>query len=231
MTNPTDFAKLVPGFDFMQNLMKSAGQGLPNLNQWIAPTLDPEEINKRIEQLKTVQFWLEQNSRMLSASIQALEVQRMTLATLNKMNMPMDSLRNAFSMKLPQSMAPLTAAAEPAPAPKAAPRKPRATANATGATQPSAAAAPGHASGASSAGSAASAGGLPDPMQWWGALTQQFGELAANALKDTGAEAAKKMAGDLSSAAFKGVMELPGAVANAAAGAAKSAVLGKRAKR
>lgn len=217
MTQPADFAKLVPGFDFMQNLMKSAGQGLPNLNQWIAPTLDPEEINKRIEQLKTVQFWLEQNSRMLSASIQALEVQRMTLTTLSKMNMPLDSLREAFSMKVPDTMAPFGAVPEPAPepepepapAPKAAPQKPRATATVKGGKWPSEAAA---------STSSASAAGLPDPMQWWGALTQQFGELAANALKDTGAEAAKKMAGDLSSAALKGVMDLP-------------AALGKRAKK
>ena len=191
--------------------MKSAGQGLPNLNQWIAPTLDPDEINKRIEQLKTVQFWLEQNSRMLSASIQALEVQRMTLTTLSKMNMPLDSLREAFSMKLPETMAPFGAAPEPAsepepeptPAPKAAPQKHRATATVKGEARPSEAAA---------STSSASAAGLPDPMQWWGALTQQFGELAANALKDTGAEAAKKMANDLSSAALKGVMDLPAAM-------------------
>ena len=210
MTQPADFAKLVPGFDFMQNLMKSAGQGLPNLNQWIAPTLDLEEINKRIEQLKTVQFWLEQNSRMLSASIQALEVQRMTLSTLNKMNMPLDSLREAFSMKVPDAMAPFGGPSEPAPAPKAAPQKPRAKATVKNAKRPSAAAA------SASSASSDSASGVPDPMQWWGALTQQFGELAANALKDTGAEAAKKMAGDLSSAALKGVMDLPAALAKRA---------------
>ena len=82
MTSPTDFARLVPGFDFLQGLMKNAGQTLPHMNQWIAPTLDPEELGKRIEQLRTVQFWLEQNARVLATTIQALEVQRMTLSTL-----------------------------------------------------------------------------------------------------------------------------------------------------
>ena len=59
---------------------------MPSVGQWIAPTLDPAEIDKRIEELRTVQFWLEQNARMLAATIQALEVQRMTLSTLKTMN-------------------------------------------------------------------------------------------------------------------------------------------------
>jgi hypothetical protein len=33
-----------------------------------------------------------------------------------------------------------------------------------------------------------------DPMQWWGALTQQFTTLAAQAVKDTAADAARAMA-------------------------------------
>jgi hypothetical protein len=32
-------------------------------------------------------------------------------------------------------------------------------------------------------------------MQWWGALTQQFTELATNALKDGAAETARSLAG------------------------------------
>ena len=59
---------------------------MPSIGQWIAPTLNPEELEKRIEELRTVQFWLEQNARMLGATIQALEVQRMTLSTLKTMN-------------------------------------------------------------------------------------------------------------------------------------------------
>ena len=70
--------KLVPGFEFLQGLVKNAGAAMPSVGQWIAPTLDPAEIDKRIEELRTVQFWLEQNARMLAATIQALEVQRMT---------------------------------------------------------------------------------------------------------------------------------------------------------
>ena len=32
-------------------------------------------------------------------------------------------------------------------------------------------------------------------MQWWGALTKQFTELATNAMKDNTADAAKNLAG------------------------------------
>ncbi|MFZ2988434.1 PhaM family polyhydroxyalkanoate granule multifunctional regulatory protein, partial [Ideonella sp.] len=86
MTEENHFAKLLPGFDFLQGLVKNANAALPNMGQWVAPTLNPEELEKRIEELRTVQFWLEQNARILGATIQAMEVQRMTLSTLQTMN-------------------------------------------------------------------------------------------------------------------------------------------------
>ena len=69
---------------------------MQGFGQWVAPTLDPEELDKRIQELKTVQFWLEQNARLLATTIQALEVQRMTLSTLQSMNLPMTELRDAL---------------------------------------------------------------------------------------------------------------------------------------
>ena len=71
------------------------------MGQWVAPTLNPEELEKRIEELRTVQFWLEQNARMLGATIQALEVQRMTLSTLKTMNVQMEDLRDSLKIKVP----------------------------------------------------------------------------------------------------------------------------------
>ncbi|MEY2684210.1 MAG: hypothetical protein RJA09_1354, partial [Pseudomonadota bacterium] len=77
------FGKYVPGFEFLQNLAKQAtgatGAALPG--HWVAPTFSVEDLDKRIQELKTVHFWLDQNAKALSATIQALEVQRMTLAT------------------------------------------------------------------------------------------------------------------------------------------------------
>jgi len=155
------FGKLVPGFDFLQNLVKNAGAALPGIGQWVAPTLDPAELEKRISELRTVQFWLEQNARMLAATIQALEVQRMTLSTLKTMNVPMADLRDTLMIKPAQADAPKAAAtAKPAATAPAAP-------------------APGNA---------------VDPMQWWGALTSQFTQLATHAMKDGAADAAKALA-------------------------------------
>lgn len=77
--------------------MKAGSAASSPTAQWMSPTLDPKALDERIEQLKTVQFWLEQNTRMLQASIQALEVQRMTLATLESMNVPVSQWAQAFS--------------------------------------------------------------------------------------------------------------------------------------
>jgi hypothetical protein len=78
-SSPPDFSKWVPGFDFLQKLAATPTQSAPSASAWVAPTLDPKELEKRIQDLRTVKFWLEQNTQAVSATIQALEVQRMTL--------------------------------------------------------------------------------------------------------------------------------------------------------
>src|SRR6478736_10287612 len=98
-----NFTKFVPGFEFLQGLVKNAGAALPGIGQWVAPTLNPEELSKRIDELRTVQFWLEQNARMLAATIQALEVQRMTLSTLKTMNLPLAELRESMTLRPPEA--------------------------------------------------------------------------------------------------------------------------------
>ena len=182
MIDTSAFTKLVPGFDFLNNLMQNAGQATPAIGQWVAPTLDPAELEKRIGELKTVQFWLEQNARMIGVTVQALEVQRMTLSTLQSMNV---DLRNALTLpEAPDSAAAAPAAPEAAPEPLAASFT-RAFADAA-APAPAAAApaAPSATPDADADAAAAAAKPAVDPMQWWGALTQQFGELAAKAMQD-----------------------------------------------
>ena len=186
MADALSFTKLVPGFDFLQGLAKTAGSALPSIGQWVAPTLNPEELEKRIDELRTVQFWLEQNARMLGATIQALEVQRMTLSTLKTMNVQMGDLRDSLKIAMPGMPSMFTApaaaavveptaepAAEPTPEPVRKPASKAPAEHAAAATVPAAV----------------------DPMQWWGALTKQFTELATNAMKDNAADAAKTMAG------------------------------------
>ena len=191
MTDASAFTKFVPGFEFLQGLVKNAGAALPGIGQWVAPTLNPEELAKKIEELRTVQFWLEQNARLLGATIQALEVQRMTLSTLQSMNVPLADLRDALKVPafpIPDAMATAWPSVPPelaAAAAKAMPTLPK---------LPTAAAA------AKPKKATASTPSLPqavDPMQWWGALSQQFTQLAATAMKDTAADAAKNLAGAL----------------------------------
>ncbi len=158
MDNPDmdAFGKFVPGFEFLQNLARQATggaapgaqaglAGMPPLNHWVAPTFDIDELDKRIQDLRAVHFWLDQNTKALSATIQALEVQRMTLATLKGMNMSLAEV--AESMKMRPVSEP------PPPAPETTP--------------PPAAPSP-----------------AVDPMQWWGALNQQFQTIAAGAVKE-----------------------------------------------
>jgi len=149
--DPTGFGQFVPGFDFLQKLAQG---GSTPMAGWVAPTMDAEALDKRIGELKAVQFWLDQNAAALKATIQALEVQKMTLATLKSMNVPMPGAGMAW------------------PAPGAA-----------AAARPAAAQ-------ASKAPAAASATPMADPMQYWGALTQQFQQIASQAMKDAAARSA-----------------------------------------
>lgn len=169
------FAKFVPGFDFLQNLAKGATQAvpqMPNLSNWIAPSLNEEELDKRIAELKAVHFWLDQNSKALGATVQALEVQKLTLATLKGMNLSMGEVANAFKFKAADTTPePTSKAAEKAVEKAAEKVEEKAQAEADKPAEP-----------ASKPASAAA--GLVDPMQLWTALTQQFQHIAAGAMKE-----------------------------------------------
>jgi len=193
------FGKFVPGFDFLQNLAKGASQSIPqmpNLANWVAPSLNPEELEKRIGELKAVHFWLEQNSRALGATIQALEVQKMTLATLKGMNFNLGDVASAFKFKAPDSQA------------SDEPRAPAKAATASGTTSSATSNGGDPDKGAAKSGkSAEGAAAMVDPMQLWGALTQQFQQIAAGALKDVASnpalDATKTMAAGFASEVAK----------------------------
>uniref|UniRef100_C5CLK7 Uncharacterized protein n=1 Tax=Variovorax paradoxus (strain S110) TaxID=543728 RepID=C5CLK7_VARPS len=186
-SQPFDFSQFVPGFDFLKNLAGggaggaagSAVPGLPSLASWVAPTLSVEEVDKRIQELKTVQYWLEQNGHALKATIQALEVQKMTLSTLRGMNVRMEDIASAFT-KQAAAVAP---AAAPAPAAAAAPAEPEAEPEEEKAPAPAKKARSKPASAAAASGGNGAAGVI-DPMQWWGSLTEQFQQIASSALQD-----------------------------------------------
>lgn len=230
MSDTSGFGKFVPGFEFLQNLAGQAAGGvaqgleksipqLPNLGNWVAPTFNVEDLEKRIEELKAVHFWLDQNAKALGATIQALEVQKMTLATLKTMNFSLGDVANALKIKAADTVANFTGATparaasgtqfagleipprtygapapadagEPAAAPPPAPRR----------RPPARKSKP-------AASASVPAGGVVDPVQWWGALSQQFQSIAANAMKDaarqTTLDTTRKVASGLTEHAVK----------------------------
>ncbi|MGC9161938.1 MAG: PhaM family polyhydroxyalkanoate granule multifunctional regulatory protein [Thiomonas sp.] len=156
MAQPAEFKDFIPGMEYFQTLLKGAGLS-SQFASWVAPTLDVQEIEQRITDLKAVAGWLEANARMTQNMIQALEVQRMTLQALRSMNVDMQAFAQGLAAEPPPKASdtaqPAQSAAQDSAAPPAQP-----------------AAAP-----------------LFDPLQWWNAVTQQFTELASKAMQDSGA--------------------------------------------
>lgn len=233
------FGKFVPGFDFLQNLAKGATQNIPqmpNLGNWVAPTLNVEELDKRIDELKAVQFWLDQNAMALKATIQALEVQKMTLATLKGMNFNMGDVANAFKLKAAdkvmsgvQKVTDTAAGAAGAVSGVAGAVTGVASGMASMASDVASAATGKRAAAKAATKSAATPGGIVDPLQWWGALTQQFQQIAASAMKDaakqTAVDTTRHMATGLAKEAIKsasGIARTPARKAAAKKAAGKT---------
>lgn len=231
MSNSPDsgFGKFVPGFDFLQSLAKGASSSIPqmpNLANWVSPSLNLEELEKRVEELKAVHFWLDQNSKALGATIQALEVQKMTLATLKGMNFNLGDVANAFKLKAADSMA---------VGMKSVGDRAASTAKTISDVASDVASS---VSGRSKADKSSKSGttpkpasgiaGLVDPMQLWGSLTQQFQQIAASAMKDatknTAIDVTKNMATGFAKEALKaGKKAASGAAAKSRTTARKTA--------
>lgn len=244
------FGKYVPGFEFLQNLASQAAGGvaqglgnslpqMPNLGHWVAPTFNVEELDKRIEELKAVHFWLDQNTKALAATVQALEVQKMTLATLKTMNFSLGDVANALKIKAADAVAGFTAAATPAPHtptqfagleipprtygnPTAQePQQEEPEAEPEAEEEPAPEPAPRKAAARKAPAPEPAAGGVVDPMQWWGALSQQFQTIAANAMKDvakqTALDTTRQVASGLTEQAVKTATGMAGKAVGKAA--------------
>ena len=195
----TGFGKFVPGFDFLQNLAKGASNNIPqmpNLGNWVAPTLNVEELEKRIEELKAVHFWLEQNSRALGATIQALEVQKMTLATLKGMNFNIGDVANAIKLKAAESVS----SGVQRVTERATSTAQAISDVATGSHRPAS-------KGKKPRSMASAVSGIVDPLHLWGSLAQQFQQIAAGAMKEattkTAMDVTKNMASGMAKEALK----------------------------
>lgn len=170
--------------DFVKNLwgsMSVPGMGMPGIT---APTMSVEELDKKISDLKAVEAWLNLNTSMLRGSIQALEVQRGTIATLKSMGaslaaaitQPGASEKTVFeSVPYASAFFQQATPAAPAPAPKPAPAP-------APAPEPAAAV-------PDDAGNQAAAQ-LANPSAWWNLLQDQFKQAVSTAMSPDAASAA-----------------------------------------
>ncbi|MGK5031147.1 PhaM family polyhydroxyalkanoate granule multifunctional regulatory protein [Janthinobacterium sp. MDT1-19] len=174
--------------DFVKNLwgsMSVPGMGMPGIT---APTMSVEELDKKISDLKAVEAWLNLNTSMLRGSIQALEVQRGTIATLKSMGaslaaaitQPGASEKTVFeSVPYASAFFQQAAPAAPAPAQKPAP-----------APAPAPAAAPEPAAAAPTDAGSQAAAQLANPNAWWNLLQDQFKQAVSTAMSPDAASAA-----------------------------------------
>ncbi|OZI77181.1 PhaM family polyhydroxyalkanoate granule multifunctional regulatory protein [Bordetella genomosp. 12] len=132
------------------------GQSLP-----LTPPMNLEDLERRIAELRTVEGWLRLNLQMLSSSIQGMEVQRATIATLRSF-VGSASGSAAGSEGDPS---PLEVALGLRPAKADKPAKPEASAAADGA----------EAAGSERVNAAAQSAS----QAWWELLNQQFSQIAA----------------------------------------------------
>ncbi len=197
-------AQSPPAMEFFQSLLKGSGMSSSFAN-WMAPTLDPDELERKIVDLRAVLQWLEANVRLTQATIQGLEVQRMTLSTLKTMNVDFGDLASQMGSAMRAGAEAMGAAAHMAePAPPAGAQAPGAGAEAAPApAMPAAGDAKGR---VKDGGEAAPLGGIVDPMQWWSTLSEQFTKVASEALRDSAwpmPAAAAAPAGESSKASSK----------------------------
>lgn len=186
-SSPLPFAALGDTLEFMQKMWGMSGMPSPGnlasmttrlpqqMPSMIAPTVDIEELDKRIADLRAVQQWLELNVGMLRTTIQTLEVQRATIATLKGITGAM--------------LAPMLSPA-PTPAPRVNPFAPpppetrtsfAATPEAVAPPPEEPAETPPRRRKAGPASTSKLADDALNPAAWWHALQDQFAKIATGA--------------------------------------------------
>ncbi|HLP26742.1 MAG TPA: PhaM family polyhydroxyalkanoate granule multifunctional regulatory protein [Acidobacteriota bacterium] len=115
--------------EFIKNMWGNMGFTLPGM---VTPTLDTNELDKRISELKTVEGWLKTNLGLLQMTIQGLEMQRATLAAMRSMSEPAgqgeatpNPFANAALWQWPFMPQTGDASPPPPPASDAKPERPR----------------------------------------------------------------------------------------------------------
>lgn len=219
MLKPPPQSTAIPGvtdtLDFVKNLwgsMSIPGANLPGMSGLATPPLSTEDLDKRIADMKAVESWLNLNLTMLRGTIQAMEVQRGTLATLKSMGASMaDVMRQSgvsaekmasmpFAPFFGQAAQGGTGSQTAKPAADAA--KPAASSNSS--AQPGTEIPLGNTQGAGASqpgADAAAAMGMPAALAWWNMLQEQFTQAVASAMTPAAASGASSAAASATPAA------------------------------
>ena len=72
-------------FEMFRRLWGPLGVPIPGMAM---PTFDPQEVEKRIAELRSVEAWLNMNLNMLKLSISGLEMQRAALQAMKSASEP-----------------------------------------------------------------------------------------------------------------------------------------------
>jgi type IV secretory pathway VirB10-like protein len=180
-----DMMRLTPFGAAFPGAQPGAAHGMtPSLSMMsdmMAPLTNVEELDKRITDMRAVEQWLKLNLNMLQSAIQALEVQRATLATLR-----------AFGAFAQSSMSKAAT-----PAPSSTPSWMSRTEAPAAASKPAAEKQP------EEADETAGAPETPpfDTSAWWNLLQSQFNQLAQFAMTPAPAPGATATAEDIAEAA------------------------------
>ncbi|MCE3603085.1 hypothetical protein LXA47_05630 [Massilia sp. P8910] len=164
MPNIPGVGAVTDTLDFVKNLwgsMAVPGMSFPNLAM---PPVSLDELDKKIADLKAVEAWLNINVSMLRGTIQTMEVQRGTIATLKSMGATL-----AAAVKQPGADEKSVLAAAPFASaffsqPAAAPAK-------AAAPEP-----------AREQKEAAPANAMNNPVAWWNMLQEQFNQAVTTAM-------------------------------------------------
>ncbi|MEZ7811301.1 PhaM family polyhydroxyalkanoate granule multifunctional regulatory protein [Alcaligenes phenolicus] len=184
---------LLRSMDMMAQAWKNmASGGAGDLSSGMMPSLSPDDLDRRIRDLRAVESWLQLNLSMLSTTIQGLEIQRSTLAAIKTMAQQGTQAaggKNPFEAFM--AFNPMAAAADSAAASdsKSGANKPEAasqTASQHASAQPQQQAAPQPEAAAKQdapkdkqPGAQQDAGaGNPAAQAWWNMLQQQFDAMA-----------------------------------------------------
>lgn len=174
-------------FDMLRKMWEQSAMPaglMPGLSGFGTPPVSLDELEKRIQDLKAVESWLQLNTNLLRSTIQGLEVQRATLVALQTFGATLSP--EAVQATMARMAERQGGAAEPSKPSENAPGAPKHEPE----PMPEPASEPATAAAPPEMPDNAAAGKIADDVAdnaalWWNLLQQQFNQIASSAAAAT----------------------------------------------